>query len=76
MILYFDTGATRHEVAKVHSVKEALQEISIFLKNRKYVSPYTRLYINPDNRKELVFDFGCHTQFFFLEKEDEWESVL
>ena len=76
MILYFDTGETRYEVAKVHSVKEALQEISIFLKIRNYVFPYIRLYINPDNKKELVFDFGSHTQFFFLEKEDEWESVL
>lgn len=74
MILYFkDRYSNRHEIARLQSTKEALNEIKNFLEKHNYKSYYQRALLTSDGF-EILFDVGSYTEFFYLFKKEGWDD--
>ena len=68
-IVEFDNGETTRVIGKSKDYRECLDIISNFLEDKKYVSRYWRHWVT-DNGKKIKTDVGCHTQFFYISRDD------
>lgn len=74
MILYFENRfGARREIGRPQSASEAHKLIQDFLDKANYKSYYSRTH-RTSNKKEIEFDVGSHSEFFYLYKEDGWND--
>ena len=70
MKLYFENSyGERRIIAEPETEQEASREIYKFCEDRNFKIYYTRIWKNEEGLK--VFDVGSHTEFFYLDEENE-----
>ena len=70
MKLYFENSYKgRRLIAEVENVEGAFKEINKFCDERNFKIYYTRTWAQPDGL--MVFDVGSHTEFFYLDLNEE-----
>lgn len=75
MRLYFENSQGKRKfISQVHHMKEIFAIIADVLEEYNYKSYYTRTWYE-ENKKELWFDVGSHSEFFVV-TEVEKDSVL
>ena len=76
MILYFENSlGQRREIGQGKSEQEIFQIINKFLEEHNFTSYYTRLWINPKNPLEKIYDVGSHTEFFICYNPGGWDEA-
>lgn len=76
MVLYFkSSNGERREIGRGKSEKEIFQIINQFLEEHHFTSYYTRIWINPKNPLEKVYDVGSHTEFFICYNPEGWNEM-
>lgn len=77
MLLFFENSyGARRTIAAPETFREAVNEISRFLKAHDYESYYMRTWRNGEDEHEIVFDVGSHSEFFYLYNENGWPDDL
>ena len=75
MRLYFENSqGKRRYISQVYHMQEIFAIIADVLEEYNYKSYYTRIWYE-ENKKELWFDVGSHSEFFVV-TEVEKDSVL
>ena len=76
MRLYFENayGKRRH-ISQVYNMKEIHAIISDVLEDYGYTSYYTRMWYDQE-KKELWFDVGSHSEFFVVIEVEEDSTLL
>ena len=76
MTLYFENSfGKRHRISQVNYMQEIDNIISDFLEDHNYKSYYTRIWYEED-KKELWFDVGSHSEFFVVTDVEKNSQLL
>lgn len=70
MKLYFENSyGERRLIANPKTDEDVFKEINKFCDDRNFHIYYTRIWVNGEGLK--VFDVGSHSEFFYLDLEEE-----
>lgn len=70
MKLYFENSCgERRLIANPKTDEDVFKEINKFCDDRNFHIYYTRIWVNSEGLK--VFDVGSHSEFFYLDLEEE-----
>lgn len=76
MRLYFENAyGKRKYISQVYNMKETHAIISDVLEDYGYISYYTRMWYDQE-KKELWFDVGSHSEFFVVTGVEEDSTLL
>lgn len=75
LTLYFENSqGKRREIGKPKTEKGIFKLIHQFLNEHNFKSYYTRIWLNPDNELEKIYDVGSHSEFFICYNPKGWKE--